>query len=127
MTSINDRITDIIIYFKLNKNSFSSKIGLKNNVTIGNIVGGRLNKPSYDIIKKILLSFDCINAEWLITGKGQMLKNEPASKQRSSNDNHKYCELCKEKEKVIAAQQESINLLKEQINFLISNHKTKQT
>lgn len=63
MTSINDRIIDIINHFRLNKNSFSSKIGLKNNVTIGNIVGGRLNKPSYDIIKKILLSFDSINAE----------------------------------------------------------------
>ena len=88
--------------------------------------GGRLNKPSYDIIKKILLSFDSINAEWLITGKGEMLKNESKEKQPIPSDRNEYCDLCKEKEKVIAAQQESINLLKEQIRFLTLNKKDKQ-
>lgn len=60
----------------MNKNSFSLKIGLENNVTIGNIVSNRLNKPSFDVIEKILLTFDSISSDWLILGKGQILRND---------------------------------------------------
>jgi len=60
----------------MNKNSFSVKIGLANNVTVGNIVSNRLNKPSFDVIEKILQAFDSISPDWLLLGKGPMQRND---------------------------------------------------
>lgn len=72
---VNDRIDSLIKHFGLNKSSFSKRIGLDNNVTIGNIVAGRRTKPSYDIIAKILEAFPEVNSGWLITGQGEMLRD----------------------------------------------------
>jgi hypothetical protein len=79
MTTINERIHLLIEALKLNKNSFSIKIGVDSTV-IHNIVGGRLTKPSFEVLEKILLSDDNINLEWLILGKGdQIFKNKPGT------------------------------------------------
>jgi len=74
-TDISNRIKLLIDYLNLNKSSFSKAIGLSNNVTIGRIINEN-RKPSYDVIEKILLTFGNINANWLITGKGSMLKDK---------------------------------------------------
>ncbi|MDR2586338.1 MAG: helix-turn-helix domain-containing protein [Prevotellaceae bacterium] len=42
---------------------------------ISHILSGR-NKPGFDLIQKILTKFPDINAEWLITGRGNMYKND---------------------------------------------------
>lgn len=49
------------------------RIGV-NSTVIHNIVKGR-NAPSYDVLQKILSSFDNISADWLITEKGEMINN----------------------------------------------------
>ncbi len=72
MTTINERIKLLIEALGLNKNSFSTKIGVDSTV-IHNIVSGRLTKPSFDVLEKILLSNDNINLEWLILGKSDKL------------------------------------------------------
>lgn len=71
---VNKRVADLIKALGLNVNSFSVAIGVANPV-ITNIVGGRRSKPSFDLLAKILLSFDNINADWLIIGKGSMFKD----------------------------------------------------
>lgn len=53
---------------------FADEIGVQRS-SISHILSGR-NKPSYDFISKILSRFSGINAEWLITGKGSMIKTE---------------------------------------------------
>ena len=53
---------------------FADEIGVQRS-SISHILSGR-NKPSYDFISKILSRFSGINAEWLITGKGSMIKSE---------------------------------------------------
>lgn len=68
-----ERICQIMNKLGYNKNSFSNVLGLSNNVTIGNIVNGN-RKPSVSIIEKILLTFDSISGDWLLTGKGEMQK-----------------------------------------------------
>ncbi len=110
MSNINSRISDIIAYFGLNTTSFSAKIGLSNNVTIGNIVGGRLSKPSFDIIEKILLSFDSINVEWLILGKGEMLKKE-----KSEQDINYLLQIIREQRNSIEVANQEIGSLKYQL------------
>ena len=71
--TINNRIELIINSLELNNNSFSMRIGVNSTVT-HNIVKGR-NAPSYDVLQKILSSFDNISADWLITEKGEMINN----------------------------------------------------
>lgn len=70
---VNDRIEQVMLHYSLNKNSFSKRIGLTNNVTIGNIVGGRRSKPSYDVLTKIMETFPEVNPHWLMTGEGEMI------------------------------------------------------
>jgi len=71
--TINNRIELLIKELGLNNNSFSNKIGV-NSTVIHNITKGR-NSPSFDIMNKIVLTFDNINSEWLLTGEGEMLKD----------------------------------------------------
>lgn len=73
-SSINERIL-YLIDFKAsgNKKKFSEIIGYAPQV-ISNIVSGRKTKPSFEVIHKILSSFVDISADWLLTGKGEMLR-----------------------------------------------------
>lgn len=52
---------------------FADEIGVQRS-SISHILSGR-NKPSYDFISKVLKRFSGINAEWLITGNGNMIKS----------------------------------------------------
>jgi transcriptional regulator with XRE-family HTH domain len=52
---------------------FADEIGVQRS-SISHIISGR-NKPSYDFIVKILNRFSGINADWLLTGKGNMIKS----------------------------------------------------
>jgi len=76
--TINNRIDLLINTLKMNNNSFSVKLGVSPTI-IHNIIKGR-NAPSYDIIQKIVLSFDNINTNWLITGAGEMFANDYGTK-----------------------------------------------
>lgn len=70
---INDRIIKLIELFDMNPNSFAETIGVKGTV-IFNIIKGRRNKPSYDVLEKILTSFEEVSAKWLIRGQGAVLQ-----------------------------------------------------
>ena len=71
--TINDRIILIMNHYSLNKNQLAVKLGVHATV-IHNIVDpkGRGNFPSYDLINKILSSFEDINGDWFVLGRGQM-------------------------------------------------------
>ena len=68
------RIREIIEQKRLISSSFAEQIGSSRSV-ITHILSGR-NNPSWDILKKILEKYDDINTEWLLFGKGPMLKSE---------------------------------------------------
>ncbi len=72
--SIALRIKELIEEKKLNISSFERKIGVGNN-SIGTIINKNSN-VSGAILSKILNSYNDINANWLITGKGEMLNNK---------------------------------------------------
>ena len=56
----------------MSPSKFADEIGVQRS-SISHILSGR-NKPSYDFLSKILNRFSGINAEWLLTGKGSMIK-----------------------------------------------------
>jgi hypothetical protein len=89
--SINQRIRDIIHALKLNPNSFAKSLGVANTV-IYNIVSedGRQNKPSFDLLSKIIKSYDSINPTWLLTGEGEMFKEELKKLPSAPRDNGQY-------------------------------------
>lgn len=68
-----ERIKAIMNHYNLSVNAFSAKIGA-NQVTINQQVNGD-RKISLDTILKIVNSFDLISSQWLLTGKGEMLKS----------------------------------------------------
>ncbi len=68
---INDRILDLISKLQMNPNSFAEHIGVKGTV-IYNIIKGRRSKPSFDVLQKILIAFQTVNANWLLSGEGDV-------------------------------------------------------
>lgn len=110
--SINRRIAEIKTALKLNNNQFAERIGVDPTV-VYNIVDekGRGNKPSFGFISKLVLSFDNINVDWLITGRGDKMfieKNE--NKEPALHSEELYPILKKEneglkKDKAILAEQ----------------------
>ena len=74
-----DRINAIIAAEGMNVSAFARKIGVGDQ-TIRGIVVQRRNKPSFDVLAKIIEAFPCVSAEWLLTEKGEMMKSQLAAK-----------------------------------------------
>lgn len=73
------RIEKIIQTFEMADGQFAQEIGIQNS-TLSHILNGR-NRPSLDVIKKILRRFPEIDPDWLIFGHGSMLRkiSQPTS------------------------------------------------
>lgn len=70
---ISNRINELVNYFsKGNKSDFARAIGISE-ANIRNYIAGKL--PKADTLFAIIDKFE-INAEWLLTGQGEMLKQE---------------------------------------------------
>ena len=74
-----ERIKAIMNYYNLSVNAFASKIDAKR-VTINQQMNGD-RKVSLETILKIVNSFESISAQWLLTGKGEMLKSASAKEE----------------------------------------------
>ncbi len=71
------RIQNIIEKYGLSPNAFAQEIDV-NRSTISHILSGR-NKPSIDVLQKILKRFSEVSASWLLLGRGDMFANEPVN------------------------------------------------
>lgn len=69
-----DRIQLILKSKNLSSSQFADEIQVQRS-SISHILSGR-NKPSLDFIIKILSTYQEVNSDWLIFGKGQMVKQE---------------------------------------------------
>jgi transcriptional regulator with XRE-family HTH domain len=72
MPDLKDRIKFIIDSEKLTYSKFADIIGVQRS-GISHILSGR-NNPSLEVIQKILEAFTFINTDWLLFGKGEMVK-----------------------------------------------------
>lgn len=68
------RIEKVIQIVGLTSGQFAQEIGIQTS-TLSHILNER-NKPSLDVMKKILNRYPNINAEWLILGQGSIQKKE---------------------------------------------------
>lgn len=72
--SISKRISNLITEKKMSISAFEKKIGVGNAVVVSII--RRDSNVSGDVLSKILNIFPELDANWLITGKGNMYKND---------------------------------------------------
>jgi hypothetical protein len=75
MNGIDKRIELIMEHYSMNSRSFTEHLGLNrdSNSMVCKIVNGKGN-PSYETLVTIIEKCADIDVEWLMTGKGNMLK-----------------------------------------------------
>lgn len=71
---LNERITKVLEYSKLSPSEFADEIDVQRS-NISHITSGR-NKPSLDFLIKIKDRFPELEWDWLIYGKGEMIRKE---------------------------------------------------
>jgi hypothetical protein len=77
-STINQRFEKLINeFFGGNKSEFSRTIGVRPSV-IGNMLGERKGNPSFDVIQKVIDTIVSVSPDWLLTGKGSMLRQPDA-------------------------------------------------
>jgi DNA-binding XRE family transcriptional regulator len=77
-----ERILQVLEYSTLSPAQFAEHIGI-NRSAMTHFKSGR-NKPSLEVVIKILQMFPAINPDWLLMGKGEMLQRA----QNPSLDSH---------------------------------------
>jgi len=82
---LKDKINKIMQNQNLNSAQFASEIGIQGS-TLSHIINGR-NKPSFDVVQKILNRFNTINPDWLISDAPSMFRAEKNSQTPSLFDN----------------------------------------
>lgn len=122
-TTINERIQTIINEaYNGNVSKFCREVGVKQ-PTMNTILGERKSKPSYDVIYAIsnALALESISIEWLVTGRGSMLKPKVPS-QLMQSDMQTYSSSFmipfEEYKKAIAEKDEEIKDLSRRIGML---------
>lgn len=68
-----ERLNEILKHFKINASQFADQIGVQR-ASVSHVISGR-NKPGFDFIQKIIEAYPSLSADWLLTGKGEMLKS----------------------------------------------------
>jgi len=69
-----DRLLKILKYYNLSATKFADLIGVQRS-SVSHIISGR-NRPSFDFIVRVMNKFEELNSEWLILGKGEMMKQK---------------------------------------------------
>lgn len=69
------RLKELMSYYSMNSLSLSKELGYKSSEKLSRLFREKGAKPSYDIIYDISNKFE-IDIDWLITGRGTMLKEE---------------------------------------------------
>lgn len=83
-----ERIKEVIEYKQMSASKFASVIGVAQTTLSGHLNDQR--KINIDVICGIVNSFEDISAEWLLTGKGEMIRNKSGG---IDTDNNEIIEL----------------------------------
>lgn len=80
-----DRIEQILQQEGISSGQFAAEIGIQSS-TLSHLLNNR-NKPSLEVIKKILNRYSEISSDWLIRGEGTMYRNSTKSQPLNLFDN----------------------------------------
>lgn len=80
ISSVQERVDSLVEQFANgNKTAFAKEVGTLPSV-LASIVGGRMSKPSFELLEKIMLKYPEISGNWLLTGQGPMLIPTPPAR-----------------------------------------------
>jgi hypothetical protein len=86
--NVHDRIIQMVEHFgKGNKSAFGRVANIQSGVLAG-IIGGRKNKPSFEVLQKILTGYPTVNPTWLLFGRGEMLINDKVPTYEETHPHH---------------------------------------
>lgn len=71
-------IIKLLDYSELNVKQFSERLGMKRGQAIYDIMSGKTKRVSEKLANQIISEFPEISKAWLLTGEGEMLKNNSA-------------------------------------------------
>lgn len=113
-SNIKERILQLAEYKGIVKEKFFEKIDM----TYGNFKGKSKQTPiNSNAIVDIYTIYPDINIEWLLTGRGNMIKKEPTSERPTPFDDTRIkaleAEISQLKDKLIATLEENTRLQKE--------------
>lgn len=116
-TNISERISKLIEALGVNANAFANKLGYARSQAVYDLISGKAN-PSFDFFSKLLNSeySETISVEWLISGRGQMLKNKTLLD--NPDDILVSCEKCKLKDHLINSLRDQISVQQKLIDYL---------
>lgn len=77
VVNMKDRIVKIMERERMGQAQFASAIGIQR-AAMSHIISGR-NNPSLDVMLKILHRYPQLNPDWLLFGKGEMLRSSDSS------------------------------------------------
>lgn len=92
LDTIHERVSLLVDYFcKGNKTAFGRETDILPGV-LASITGGRLSKPSFELLQKIMIRYPSVSGDWLILGRGPMIITRAVSNEStvdSSDDSGK--------------------------------------
>jgi transcriptional regulator with XRE-family HTH domain len=87
------RLDILLAHYGMSAASFSDKIGIQRS-SVSHLLSGR-NKPSLDFILKIIATFPEVDLYWLLSGDGNLLREETFERTQSTEA------LPNEKDKIV--------------------------
>jgi hypothetical protein len=73
---VHNRINQLVdLFCKGNKAAFGRGADIQSGVLAG-IIGGRKNKPSFEVLQKILTGYPTVNPTWLLFGRGPIIQGD---------------------------------------------------
>jgi transcriptional regulator with XRE-family HTH domain len=108
MVNVDDfikRLEIILDYYSLSASAFADKVGVQRS-SLSHLLSGR-NKPSLDLILKIIENFPEVDLYWILNGKGNFPKSDNNSK------NIETPTSIFNNQEIIAAQEKEPNLFSE--------------
>lgn len=88
---INERIKDVMDYFNLTVTEFSERLSIPKS-TFATILS-KDSEPKAKFLNSIIEEFDTISAEWLLLGKGNMIKGYAITEKKIGNNSVPYWNL----------------------------------
>lgn len=83
VVNMKDRIVKIMERERMGQAQFASAIGIQR-AAMSHILSGR-NNPSLDVMLKILHRYPQLNPDWLLFGKGEMLRSTDSSVEQAED------------------------------------------
>lgn len=115
LVTTKERLLYYIEQMGISKSQFYSDLGIKR----GLLDSDKLKATISDtVIAKILVTYTNLSINWLLTGEGDMIKNETTNQLNQSSDSGILLKLLEEKEKKIEKLTEELRAMERKVGSL---------